>query len=274
MKKYHVLEGIQMNYPMFSHKEKEIADYILNHKEKVLNINIKDLAAKTTASTSTITRFCKKIGVESFVEFKILLNREIKIPDQDHHTFELVNHIYNDIIHSTNDLLDHDQLNRIIELIRKSSKIMIFGLGSSGLTALELKYRLLRMGLPVDAINDPHMMLMGATLTQPNDLIFCISNSGNSLEVINAAQIARKKGAKVISITNFDHTSLTQTSDEVLFTSSLKIIDQDNFINSQLSILYIIDIMSMLLLEVPELRQNREETLQAIHHMRREPKRD
>ncbi|WP_050613714.1 MurR/RpiR family transcriptional regulator [Bacillus testis] len=270
MKKYYVLDSIQRNYHTFSMKEKEIADYVLNHKETILNINIKDLAQKTNASTSTITRFCKKIGVENFVEFKILLNREVEKTNESNDTFELVNHMYNVIIKSTQELVDHEQIKRIIHIMKQTPNILIFGLGSSGLTALELKYRLMRMGFNVDAIIDPHMMLMGSALIQPNSLVFCISNSGTSAEVINAASIAKENGGYVISITNYDHTKLTEVSDEVIFTSSLKIIDQDNFINSQLSIFYILDIVSMLLLEDPAYLEKRKKTLETIHKMRGE----
>ena len=40
----------------FSHSEKEIAHYILNEGEKILNLSIKELAKKTYTSPATIVR--------------------------------------------------------------------------------------------------------------------------------------------------------------------------------------------------------------------------
>lgn len=55
-----VIDMLQLEYQRFSAKEKEIADYVMRNKSSINNINIRDLAAYTNASMSTITRFCKK----------------------------------------------------------------------------------------------------------------------------------------------------------------------------------------------------------------------
>ncbi|PLR84362.1 MurR/RpiR family transcriptional regulator [Bacillus sp. V33-4] len=270
MKKYNVLDQIQINYPQFSAKEKEIADYILENKGSILNINIKDLAVKTNSSTSTVTRFCKKIECSSFMEFKVMLNREIEGAKDHKNSFGKVESFYQQVVDSTVSLIDRDQVTTVVQMIKEAEKILVFGIGSSGLTALELKYRLMRMGLIVDAVIDPHMMLMGSSLAGEKDLVICISNSGNTEEIIKAAGIAKQNGGKIISITNHDHTPLTNLSEEVLFTSSTKILNDDQFINSQLSILYVLDVISLLLLEDEDLRAKRDKTLNVIHAMREE----
>lgn len=58
-----VIDMLQLEYQRFSAKEKEIADYVMRNKSSINNINIRDLAAFTNASMSTITRFCKKWAV-------------------------------------------------------------------------------------------------------------------------------------------------------------------------------------------------------------------
>jgi len=55
----------------FSHSEKEIAHYILNEGEKVLNLSIKELAKKTYTSPATIGRRCHKIRLKGYCYFKI-----------------------------------------------------------------------------------------------------------------------------------------------------------------------------------------------------------
>ena len=65
---------IQQKYNNFSDKEKAIANYILHQPDMIKNINIIELAKITGTSSSTITRFSKKIGCDSFVEMKMQIN--------------------------------------------------------------------------------------------------------------------------------------------------------------------------------------------------------
>ena len=69
-----IIYEIKQKYNSLSQKEKDIADYILKHKENIENISITNLSKEIGASTSTITRFSKKINCESFVQMKIKLN--------------------------------------------------------------------------------------------------------------------------------------------------------------------------------------------------------
>ena len=62
----------------FSHSEKEIAHYILNEGEKVLNLSIKELAKKTYTSPATIVRLCHKLGLEGYSDFKIKYSAELQ----------------------------------------------------------------------------------------------------------------------------------------------------------------------------------------------------
>lgn len=101
-----VLEKIQIKYHSLSSKEKEIAKYILDNKNTILNINIKDLALKTNTSMSTITRFCTKIECNSFVEFKILLNGEIEKTSGGETCFDRVERYYKHVIGATTELID------------------------------------------------------------------------------------------------------------------------------------------------------------------------
>ena len=70
-----ILCEVQRKYSEFSGKEKDIADYIMQHADKIRNINITDLAKEIGTSGATITRFSKKIGCDSFVDMKISLDQ-------------------------------------------------------------------------------------------------------------------------------------------------------------------------------------------------------
>lgn len=260
-----VLEELQLLYHSLSQKEKEIADYILLHKGLIQNINIRELADRTHSSTSTITRFCKKIGCESFVDFKIRLSREAEQPADHDSDLTRVNHLYHEVIRVTADMMREDDVQSVVRMIKKASRVQLYGLGSSGLSALEFKYRLMRMNIHVDAVTDSHMMIMSAALLGEGDLIIGLSNTGRTDEVIEAMSTGKKNGAHTVSITNYKDTPLTDISDITLFTPSMHRTGDQQFINSQLAIIYVLDVISMLLLHDRDFRQSREKTLHALY---------
>ena len=55
----------------FTDLEKGIANYILDHKDYIVDLKITDLAEITYTSPSTISRFCKKLGEKNYNDFRI-----------------------------------------------------------------------------------------------------------------------------------------------------------------------------------------------------------
>lgn len=264
---HNILIQIQNNYISFSEKEKMIADYIIAYSSTLNNININDLAQKTGTSNSTITRFCKKIGCKNFVEMKMQLcadNNHNK-NDKSYDLFEKIYSYYKTIISGNNKILHKETITKFIEKIKKSEKIFIYGLGSSALTAIEIKYRFQRMGMLVDSITDSHVMLMNSSLVTEKDLVIGISNSGATNEVIEGLKLAQKRNAYTVAITSFKESAITRYADLCFITYNTKFIEEKNFINSQLSIIYLVDILSMILLEDEELCKSMEKTLDVIY---------
>lgn len=260
---------IQLKYQTLSKTEKKIADYIALHSEELLNIHIQELADKIDVSVATITRFCKKIGTTSFVEFKILLRDAVEQTDETNDAIRTVNRIYDSVIKSTNSLTNIDDYEKASAWILRANQIHIYGIGSSGLSAEELKARLSRMGFFVDTHTDSHAMIIASSILNSEDIIIAISNSGQTKEIIDAIEMAKRKNIKVISITNYSDTPLARNSDLMLYSSSIKPHEIKGFLNSQLSILYSLDILSMLLLHDKNSMTIHEETLRAINEYKK-----
>ncbi len=62
--------------------EVRIGNYIMNHKETILNCTIQDLEKEVFVSKSAIHRFCKKIGLNGFNDLKIELAKEEKMEEE------------------------------------------------------------------------------------------------------------------------------------------------------------------------------------------------
>ncbi|WP_059104541.1 MurR/RpiR family transcriptional regulator [Shouchella shacheensis] len=264
-----IVQQIQVKYHTLSATEKRIADYVTTHTQELANIHIRDLAQKSDASIATITRFCQKIGVQSFVEFKILLRDELtKNTEQDSLISEM-EHIYKVIISGSRTLVSEEKVIEACQLIEAAARIEIYGIGSSGLSAQELKFRLMRMGMRVDCHVDSHTMLMNASLLGPDDVVIAISNSGHTQDIIDAAQLAKQNNAQLLLITNHEHTPLSDLADLLLLSYSPKPFYSKGFLNAQLSIFHMLDLLSMVLLKNNEREASRMKTLEALNQLKK-----
>lgn len=259
---------IEKKYNDFSDKEKKIADYIIKYGDELRNINITDLAKNIGTSGATITRFARKIGCETFVDMKIKLNtnksENNNIPNDEEDVFTYVYKYYSKVIEKTNQLVDKKLINEVVSNILEAKTIYIYGVSSSGLTATEMMQRFLRMGFNVHSISDSHMMIINSSIVSKEDLVIGLSVSGETKEVVEALRIAKENGAKTVSLTSFEKSSITNYSDLVLMVSNSSFIDKHKFINSQFSAIYILDMISMVLLQNKELSNNMQKTIKAI----------
>jgi RpiR family carbohydrate utilization transcriptional regulator len=67
--------------------------------------------------------------------------------------------------------------------------------------AQDAQHKFFRLGVAASAVSDGHVQVMAATMLQPGDCAVVISNSGRSRDLLDAAEIARKKGATTVVIT-------------------------------------------------------------------------
>jgi D-sedoheptulose 7-phosphate isomerase len=112
----------------------------------------------------------------------------------------------------------------MVTAIRNNGKIISCGSGGSMCDAMHFaeeltgRYRDDRPGIPALSISDPSHLSCVANdygydfvfsryveaVGQPGDVLLGISTSGNSKNVINAIEAARKKGMKIVGLTGKD----------------------------------------------------------------------
>ncbi|MBK0348321.1 MurR/RpiR family transcriptional regulator [Aerococcaceae bacterium zg-ZJ1578] len=261
-----LVKKIEANFVNFSPKERLIATYLLQEQHQLKNISIHDLSSSIGTSAATITRFCRKIGCESFVELKMELQASANpiVDTKELDEFHTVLQYYNRVIGRTAELLDEEQISRVIDLLMNANRIVIYGMGSSGLTAKEFAIRLSRMGLNAIGESDSHMMIIGSAITQAGDVVIGFSNSGETKEVIHALKNAKQNKATTISITSIKGSTITKLSDEILFVHSSRFVNNDQFANTQLPFFYLVDVITLNLLENQTYATKMKTTVQEI----------
>ncbi|MEM0344200.1 MAG: SIS domain-containing protein [Thermoplasmata archaeon] len=106
---------------------------------------------------------------------------------------------------------DIENTDKFVDLLIGSRKIFLYGVGRSGLIAKAFAIRLVQMGLEV--------FFVGETITpivEEGNLVVIVSYTGETMSAIQTANIVRRVGAKVVSITAHPHSKLAAASNLVI----------------------------------------------------------
>ncbi|MCU0860550.1 MAG: SIS domain-containing protein [Thermoplasmata archaeon] len=100
-----------------------------------------------------------------------------------------------------------ENTDQFVEWIISSRKVFVYGVGRSGLIGKAFAIRLVQMGVDV--------YFVGETITpivEEGDLVIIVSHTGETMSAIQTANIVRRVGARVVSITAHPHSKLATAS--------------------------------------------------------------
>ena len=107
--------------------------------------------------------------------------------------------------------VDEDKQGKLIDSILEAKTIFIYGSGRSGLVGQLFAVRLVQIGLDVHFVGDMTTPIIGK-----DDLTILISNTGETMSAVQTANIARRIGSKVISVTGNSSSKLAHASNMVI----------------------------------------------------------
>lgn len=261
------LKSIKLISVDLTRQEKKIAQVVLSDPEKVQTMTILELAKKAKVGTATISRFAKHVGYVDFADFKSYLTTSNLIQAKRISESSILDEVityYKQSLEETKSLISLNQLKKVTRIIRKANKVYIWGVGSSGYNAQELNQRLMRMGINSCAICDSSMMSIIDTIISPKDTILALSVYGNTIEICEAVQKCRERGIVITSITAFSNRVLAKRSNNILLIKNTETSPNYNFMNSQFTINYIIDLLTEILLEHPTYLKNMNKTVEEV----------
>lgn len=237
---------IQEKYPTLTKSEKKVADYILISGDKFVHSTMSDIKEATNVGDGTIMRFCQKIGFSGFSDLKIAIAKEDfskqQEDSQESDFFTKRINTINKALKTTNQRLDNEKLEQAVRLITDAKQIYIFGVGSSGNTGNDLEAMFLRVGVQSRSIIDPHFQAQLASLLTEEDLVIGFSLSGRTKDTYDSMNIAKKKQAKIIAITNYQLSPIAQLADVVLQTTIEEFFDGAS-LAGKISQLYLCDLL-------------------------------
>ncbi|MGC9307836.1 MAG: 6-phospho-3-hexuloisomerase [Thermoplasmatota archaeon] len=107
--------------------------------------------------------------------------------------------------------VDQKNVEHAIQLFMKKPRVFVYGTGRSGLVSRAFAIRLVHLGFQT--------FVIGETITAPvqkDDLVVLVSGSGETIPVAMTADIARRLGAQIISVTADSGSHIGRAADVLL----------------------------------------------------------
>ncbi|EMS72831.1 MurR/RpiR family transcriptional regulator [Ruminiclostridium cellobioparum] len=244
---------IRSLYSSFSKIEKKIADYIFLHEIEIIYMSITEFSENCEVSETSIVRFCRKINLKGYQEFKLVLARECVNPQENLHEKihgddnieEIINKITVaniEAIKNTSKILSTAAMEKAINAILAADRIDIYGVGASAFTAGDAKYKFMRIGIKCESFSDPHLQNMSAVNLDSKSVAIGISFSGSTKDTVDSLALAKKAGAFTIAITNYEKSPITKYANAILLTSAEETPLRSGALTSKIAQLQVLDI--------------------------------
>jgi RpiR family carbohydrate utilization transcriptional regulator len=211
-----MLDRIRASIPALPPAEQRVAKLLLADPRSFATLPVGELAERSHVSKPTVVRFCRSIGYDGLADFKLKLAGSVNegVPfvhravDEDDKvgdiTVKVIDNAVAALLRYRNAAASQAVERAITALVRagrEGRRIDFYGVGNSGIVAQDAQHKFFRLGVRAAAVLDGHVQVMSATMLEPGDCAVIISNSGRSKDLLDVADIARRKGATVIVIT-------------------------------------------------------------------------
>ena len=278
---------IRVKYNTLSKNQKQVANYILEHRSKCVRMTLSELGKACNLSETTIIRFINKLEYTSYQDFRLDMAQdlsrndvaemgetqkrydEIKPDDDTEAIKEKVISIASSAICDISKLVDTQKLEQATKWMEQARRIMFFGAGGSGVIATDVYHKFLRCGKNVINENNSHIALIHAAQLSEQDLLVLISHEGESKEVLECCKLAQRNGARVLGLTSYMNSDLAQMADLCIFSSTN---DSADYTDAMVSRLVQLVIMDMLFISLSTRADAAQKALEASRLATREMK--
>jgi DNA-binding MurR/RpiR family transcriptional regulator len=250
------LVKIRSLLPGLARAEQRVAKVVLENPGTVAHRSITEVAEQAGTSETTVTRFCKAIGVGGYPELRIALAADTArsqaranhnmggdiLPGDD--LKQVVGKVaFADAraVEETAEQLDVESLGKVIQAVADARRVDVYGFGASAFVAFDLQQKLHRIGLTCFAWNDTHIALTSAAVLTGADVAVGISHTGSTSETVEALRVARDTGATTVALTNFPRSPITEVADHVLTTAARETTFRSGAMASRIAQLTVID---------------------------------
>jgi DNA-binding MurR/RpiR family transcriptional regulator len=194
-------------------------------------MSIGALAEACGSSAPTVYRFCRDLGYGGYKEFQLDLVAAVAQSDgkallddfgEGASPKTIIDQVFEfnrQSLSDTERMLDNRTVVAVTSLIQRSRRVLFIGTGSSALVARRAADLLLSLGYTAIALIDPYTQIFATENVGRSDVVMGISHTGQTINVIEAIQTARRRGARTVALTNYPQSPLATVSTFRLITA-------------------------------------------------------
>lgn len=236
---------------------RRVGEIIAANPSRVASMPIGTLASEADTSETTVVRFCRQIGVAGYAQLRLALATEmgarsqeetLHIEDGDIFPDDDIVSVVRKIVYAdtcsvtdTAKAVSIPELAAVVADVVNADKVQIYGVGASGLVAMDFQQKLHRIGRMAFAFLDPHQAVTSAALADDRTVAFGFSHSGTTADTMEPLRIAQHNGAKTVAVTNSPHSAITKLADRTLLTAARETTFRSGATGSRLAQLTIVD---------------------------------
>lgn len=255
---------IRSRYAMLAQSDRKLADFLLAEPDRARHLSSQQLAEEAGVSQSSVVKFAQKLGFKGFPAMKLAIS-EALASGQNPNSVPLHNQILGDdplrlvgeklikeniaAMHATLDINAEEKLLASVSLLRNARRVLLVGIGASGLVAKNFSWKLMKIGIHAVAEQDMHALLATVQAMTPDDVLLAISYSGERREINLAADEALNAGAKILAITGFTPNALQQRASLCLYTIAEEQATRSAAISSTSAQMMLTDLLFMALVQ-------------------------
>ncbi|OTN75598.1 hypothetical protein A5886_000673 [Enterococcus sp. 8G7_MSG3316] len=191
--------------------EINVYNYIVQHFDEIDHLTIRGLSQMCHVSTSTILRCINKLGYAGYSELKYAIRQK---KEQETNAFEL---FYDATIQvdlflkKVNNVNYREFVEPAVKLIVAARHVAFSGIGTSGILGTYGSRYFANVGINAYSIVDPFLPVSPRGME--NTLAIILSVSGETTQMIKQAEDFKRYGAKLLSITNDEKSTIAQMAD-------------------------------------------------------------
>jgi RpiR family carbohydrate utilization transcriptional regulator len=211
-----MLDRIKACLPALAPAEQRVGKLVLTDPRAFVSLPVAELAERAHVSKPTVVRFCRSLGYDGLSDFKLKLAGSVNegVPfihrnvDSDDQPAEVMVKVIDNTVaallkyrNDASTVAIERACEALVTAGRQGRRIEFYGVGNSGIVAQDAQHKFFRLGVHTAACSDGHLQVMSASLLGPGDCVVVISNSGRTRDLMDACDIARRRGATTVVIT-------------------------------------------------------------------------
>lgn len=200
-----------------------IARSLLDNIHKIEGFSLENAAEACSVAPSTINRFCKRIGFKNFSN----LRHSVAVSSKYEEAYSFLNKdSFKQQLDENLEVIENipvGQIDRIIDHIHQSKRIVILGFEKHQVQAMELQKKLFQLGKFCECSTNLFKQINALSDLEADDMVITISIHGNILSegFDTTAKIKTAKGKKLL-LTFMEHAHQLEAFDEVLQCGKIK----------------------------------------------------